>query len=166
MRRRKHSTKLLPIGDVLSTAFQKRGMAPLLRDNKPLKLWPQAVGPQIAAQTQPESLHSGTLFVRTTSSVWVHELHFMKEDILQKINELMGKPVVRDIHFKVGFTPSLRKNNDGAQSSRAAALSARDKRMIEESTDHLADRELAEILKRVMKKEISRRRRLDHSSGQ
>ncbi len=166
MRRRKHSTKPLAIGDVLSTAFQKRGMGPLLRDNKPIKLWPQAVGPQIASQTQPDRLHSGTLFVRTTSSVWVQQLHFMKEDILLKINELLGKPVVRDIHFTVGFTPSLRKDNNGAQTSRAATLSARDKRMISESTDNLADRELAEILKRVMEKEISRRRRLGHSSGQ
>lgn len=150
-----------PIGDILSAAFKKRGMAFRLEENNVFKLWPKAVGEQIAAQTKPDRLNAGTLFVRTTSSVWVHELHFMKEDIRNKLNQLARKTAVRDIHFTVGYQPPKTHGTPGDNEAKHASLKARDKKMIDECTETLADRELAEIVKRVMKKEISRRRMLE-----
>ena len=147
-----------PIGDILFSALKKRGMAAKLEENAFFKLWPQAVGAQIAAQTQPDGWHAGTLFVKTTSSVWVQQLHFMKDDIRQKINNLAGKTSVRDIHFIIGFSPEPNKFNRGLSESKKIVLNQRDKKMIAECTEALADRELAEIVQRVMKKEISRRR--------
>lgn len=136
-------------------------MAAKLEENALFKLWPKAVGAQIAAQTEPAGWRAGTLFVKTTSSVWVQQLHFMKEDIRQKINELTGKKTVKDIHFTVGFKPAPRKTWRNASDSKRIVLRERDKKMIAECTEKLTDRELAEIVKRVMKKEISRRRSLE-----
>ena len=122
-------------------------------------LWSKAVGPQIAQQTHPDRLHSGTLFVSTASSVWVLQLHFMKKEIQQKLNQLAGKTVVRDIHFTVGYQPSKGKCDA------TMILNDRDRRMIDESTEKLPDPELASIVKRVMEKEISRRRSLETKTG-
>jgi len=158
MRRKKFQRRLQPIGDILFSALKKRGMAAKLEENAFFKLWPQAVGAQIAAQTQPDGWHAGTLFVKTTSSVWVQQLHFMKEDIRRKMNELAGKTVVKEIHFTVGYLPDLKHTGRSAGASPKIVLKERDKKMITECTETLADRELAEIVKRVMKKEISRRR--------
>ena len=72
-------------------------MTSKIEENALLKLWPKAVGPQIASQTQPDSLRNGTLFVKTVSSVWVQQLHFMKEEIRSKLNELSGKPLIKEI---------------------------------------------------------------------
>jgi len=96
--------------------------------------------------------------VKTTSSVWVQQLHFMKEDIRRKMNELAGKTVVKEIHFTVGYLPDLQQTGRSAGASPKIVLKEGDKKMIAECTETLADRELAEIVKRVMKKEISRRR--------
>ena len=158
MRRKKFQRRLQPIGDILFSALKKRGMAARLEENAFFKLWPQAVGAQIASQTQPDGWRAGTLFVRTTSSVWVQQLHFMKEDIRQKINELAGKTVVKEIHFTVGYLPDLKHTGRNTGAFPKIVLKERDKKMIAECTETLADRELAEIVKRVMKKEISRRR--------
>ena len=147
-----------PIGDILFSALKKRGMAAKLEENAFFKLWPQAVGAQIAAQTQPDGWRAGTLFVKTTSSVWVQQLHFMKEDIRQKINELAGKTAVKEIHFTVGYRLAPKNSEHNAADAEKIILKERDKRMIAECTEALADRELAEIVKRVMKTEISRRR--------
>lgn len=158
MSKRYSQRRLQSIGDILFSVLKKRGLASKLEENALFRHWPDAVGPQIAAQTQPESWRAGTLFVKTTSSVWVQQLHFMKEDIRRKINELAGKTSVRDIHFTVGFSPqqsAFSRNGDEAQKF---VLKERDKKMIAQCTQTLADRELAEIVKRVMKKEISRRR--------
>lgn len=158
MRRKYRHTRLQPIGEILFSALKKRGLAVKLEENALFKLWPKAVGAQIAAQTQPDSLRSGTLFVKTTSSVWVQQLHFMKEDIRKKINELSGKQAVQEIMFTVGYSPAPRKTRHYAADSKKIVLKERDKKMIRECTETLADRELAEIVQRVMKAEISRRR--------
>ena len=99
MRRRKQQTQLQSIGEVLFSVLKKKGMASKIEENALRKLWPKAVGPQIASKTKPDSLRNGTLFVKTVSSVWVQQLHFIKEEILDKLNQLSGKPTIKEIVF-------------------------------------------------------------------
>jgi predicted nucleic acid-binding Zn ribbon protein len=161
MRRRYSQRRLQSIGEILFSVLKKRGMADKLEENALIKLWPKAVGPQIAAQTEPETLRSGTLFVKTTSSVWVQQLHFMKEDIRRKMNELAGWEAIKEIHFTVGYNGARQKARRDTTGTAKFTLRERDKRMIDECTEALADPELAAIVKRVMKEEISRRRRME-----
>lgn len=158
MSKRYSQRRLQSIGDILFSVLKKRGLSSKLEENELFKHWPKAVGPQIAAQTQPESWRAGTLFVKTTSSVWVQQLHFMKDDIRRKINELAGKTSVKDIHFTVGYNPQQSPSGRSSDETQKPVLKERDKKMIAQCTQTLADPELAEIVKRVMKKEISRRR--------
>ncbi|HQP41745.1 MAG TPA: DUF721 domain-containing protein, partial [Smithella sp.] len=88
MRKRKPQTRLQSISEILFPILKKRGMISKIEEKTLQTLWPKAVGPQIALQTRPDSLRNGTLFVKTASSVWVQQLHFMKEEILVKLNNL------------------------------------------------------------------------------
>jgi predicted nucleic acid-binding Zn ribbon protein len=157
MRRKYSQTRLQPISDILFTLFKRRGLAAALEEKTLLKLWDKVVGPQIASQSIADSLKGKTLFVKTISSVWVQQLHFMKDDIRHKFNELAGKTAVKDI-ISVGHQLSHSRAADHAAARRKIILRDRDKKMIEDCTTPLADRELAAILKRVMQKEIIRRR--------
>lgn len=165
MRRRKRQAQLQPIGDVLFSVLQKKGMASKLQANALLKLWSQAVGPQIASKTKPDSFRNGTLFVLTVSSVWVQQLHFMKEEILKKLNELSGRTVVKEIRFLAGHILIPDEKCVQGPSSRKIVLKKRDKEMIAECTEALTDQELASVLKRVMQLEISRRRRMENGKA-
>jgi predicted nucleic acid-binding Zn ribbon protein len=158
MRRRNQKTPLQPIGEVLFPLLKKRGMASKIEEKALLKIWPQAVGPQIASQTKPDSFRNGTLFVKTISSVWVQQLHFVKEDILRKLNQLSGKTEIKEIRFIVGHAIVREKEQERAAEENKTVLKKRDKKMIAECTENLADQELSDILKRVMQLEISRRR--------
>jgi hypothetical protein len=162
MRRKSHQPRLQSIGEILFSALKRRGMAAKLEENAVLKLWPKAVGQQIAIQTQPDSLRNGTLFVKTTSSVWVQQLHFMKEEILQKLNKLAGKEVIKEIRLTIGHEISKTRPTIEAEivTAKKLLLKDRDKKMIADCTASFADRELAAIFKRVMQIEISRRRRM------
>jgi len=133
-------------------------MTSKIEENTISKLWPKAVGPQIASQTQPDSLRNGTLFVKTVSSVWVQQLHFMKEEILEKLNKLSGKVVIKEIRFLAGHSLVQEKEQEHVASAKRTVLKKRDREMIAECTDSLTDQELAAVLKRVMHLEISRRR--------
>lgn len=158
MRKKKSQTRLQSIGEIIFAALKRRGMAAKLEENALLKFWPKAVGPQTASQTQPDCLRSGTLFVKTTSSVWVQQLHFIKDEIRAKINELAGKEAVKEIRFSVGYKLAKEKAESNHPVTKKIALKERDKKMIAETTAAIADQELAAILKRVMQVEISRRR--------
>ena len=141
-------------------------MTSKIEENALLKLWPKAVGPQIASKTQPDCLRNGTLFVKTISSVWVQQLHFIKEEIRSKLNELSGKSAIKEIRFLVGYTLVQEKAKENVFLTKKTILKKRDKEMMAECTAALADRELADIFKRVMQVEISRRRQRENEKVQ
>lgn len=156
--RRKRQPQLIAIGEILSAAMKRRGLGARLEENSLRKIWPDAVGEQIASKTQPDCFKNGILFVRTVSSVWVQQLHFMKHEVIEKLNQLSGKPLVREIRFHVGYQLHEEKEKQNVLSASTKFLKKRDREMITQCTEALADRELAEILRRVMQLEISRRR--------
>lgn len=53
------------------------------------RLWPQVVGPEIAANAKPVYLSRRRLVVSTSSSAWAQTLHLMSEDILRRLNECL-----------------------------------------------------------------------------
>jgi len=161
MRRKKQQNRLQPISEVLSAVLKKKSMISKIEENALMKLWPKAVGPQIASKTRPDCLRGGTLFIKTVSSVWVQQLHFMKEEIRNKLNELAKRNAIKEIRFAVGYTPILATAKN-ISSTRRSALKERDKKMIADCTGALSDRELASIFERVMQLEISRRRQLEN----
>lgn len=140
-------------------------MASKIEENILFKLWPKAVGSQIASKTQPESFKNGILFVKTVSSVWVQQLHFVKQDILDKLTQLSGKPPVKEVRFLVGHRMDGETAEHAVSPSKKSVLKKRDKDMIAACTDSLADQELADVLKRVMHLEISRRRHMENAKA-
>jgi predicted nucleic acid-binding Zn ribbon protein len=162
MRRKKQKAQLLPIGEVLFSVLKRKGMTSKIEENALLKHWPKAVGPQIASKTQPDSLRNGTLFVKTVSSVWVQQLHFIKGEILDKLNQLSGKSAIKEIRFSVGHTLAAEIDKKDTSLAKKTVLKKRDKEMIAQCTESLSDPELADVLKRVMRAEISRRRQMEN----
>lgn len=71
-----------------------------VRESLALAYWKQVVGPQAAAASEPESVRDGVLFVRTRSSVWSHELTFLKSHIMTELNRRIGRPVIKEIVFR------------------------------------------------------------------
>ena len=158
MRRRTRPGKLQRLGDVLQTALKKQDIALPYQDQQLLAAWRQAVGNQISAQTCPDRLRREILYVKVSTSVWMHQLQFMKQEIISGINALLNGREIKTLHFSIGEIPTPPGKLSGALPAQRAHLKARDRKMIEESTAELHDPELREIFRRVMIKEISRRR--------
>lgn len=66
------------------------------------ELWDEAVGHAIAENTRAAAFKGDLLIVHVSSSTWIHHLHFLKRDLIEKINRALGKKLVGDIKFKVG----------------------------------------------------------------
>jgi len=65
-------------------------------------LWDNAVGEVVAGNARPEAFKGKLLLVNVTCSAWVHQLQFLKKDIIKKVNQALGNPLVEDIRFKIG----------------------------------------------------------------
>ena len=65
-------------------------------------LWGSAVGDIIAKNTKPEAFKGRLLLVLVNSPPWMHQLQYLKKDIINKVNQALGKELVKDIKFKIG----------------------------------------------------------------
>jgi len=163
MRKRISSTKPETIGEILRKVLKKRNIPHKTPDRRLIDLWQRAVGPQIAARTLPETVKRGALYVLVSSPVWLHQLQFMKEEILLKLNELSGKEEIRSIYLSIGEIPTPPAGTVGTppETLVPTLLPKRDREMMRESLATVRDPELRKILERVMTGEIGRRRELD-----
>ncbi len=66
------------------------------------ELWDAAVGKAIAENTRPDAFKGGMLLVNVSSSPWVHQLQFLKQEMMDKINQAFEKEMVREMRFRVG----------------------------------------------------------------
>jgi hypothetical protein len=160
MRRRVTQSKPEIIGEILRKVLKKRNIPHTSTDRRLLDLWKEAVGPQIAARTLPETVKRGALYVRVSSPVWLHQLQFLKEEIIGKVNELSGKEEIRSLFLSIGEVPPPPPDPADPPSAAPAPapLRKRDRDMMRESLAAVKDPELREILGRVMSREIGRRR--------
>ena len=105
---RRKKGDIVPIGSVLGRVLSGcRSEA----DGEMLdvwRLWNRAVGELIAQNTRPAAFKGRLLLVNVSSSTWVHQLHFLKPDLIAKLNEAAGRDLVGDIKFKVGPVKSPR----------------------------------------------------------
>ena len=65
-------------------------------------LWDDAVGKIIAQNARPAGFKGKLLIVHVSSSAWIHQLQFLKNDIMTKLNAALGKPLIEEIKFKIG----------------------------------------------------------------
>jgi predicted nucleic acid-binding Zn ribbon protein len=60
------------------------------------------VGEVIAQNAKPAAFKGQILLVHVTSSSWIHQLQFLKKEMIERLNNSMGKPLIEDLKFKIG----------------------------------------------------------------
>jgi len=83
----------------IDSMLKRFGIDNAIAQNKALNNWNEIVGERVARNTQPDKVEHGVIFVKVSSSTWRQKLYFQKKEILQKINNAIGKNVIRDIRF-------------------------------------------------------------------
>jgi len=80
------------VGDVISSLTSSLQPQTLLAEVQ--RVWPGAVGEQIAAVAHPTAAREGTVVVTCESSVWAQELDLMGPELVDALNaQLDGAPV-------------------------------------------------------------------------
>jgi hypothetical protein len=167
MRKKTFHRKPESLGNILQKILKKMDVSLNRTDRRIVDLWRNAVGPQIAARTIPETFKRGSLHVLVSSTSWLHQLQFLKEEILLKLNELSGKDEFRRLQFSIGEFPEQSAVDSAAKPADTAVqeLCLRDRQMIVESLAVINDPELREAIRKTMVTEISRRREIQRRKG-
>jgi hypothetical protein len=64
--------------------------------------WAGIVGEKMVENAVPWAMKNKVLLVHVTSSIWIQELHFLKDDLIMKINQTLGEQAITDMIFKIG----------------------------------------------------------------
>ena len=90
------------MGDVMSQLLARRGYAQVQTAAACTAAWRTAVGEKIAASTRAGTVRRGVLEVLVSNSSVLHELSFVKVQVLKTLKELAPDQQIREIRFRVG----------------------------------------------------------------
>lgn len=88
---------------MVAAVLQKYGCAREMREHRVATHWREIVGDLVASRAWPDGLDKGVLWVRVRTSAWVHQLSFLKDEIVARANRVVGDPpLVREVRFHLG----------------------------------------------------------------
>lgn len=158
-RPRREREVAIPAGAAIADALAARGLTEELRGHDLVARWADIVGARIANRAWPDGLSGRVLWVRVSSTAWLHELSMLRPELTRKLREAMGPPALFD-ELKLHLGGRGREAGDllpppppprrprrappppvAASGPRAAAIEA--------ETSAIADDELRELVRRV-----------------
>ena len=92
-------------GTILSGLAKRLGLESPLFERRLQHDWKQLVGDPVASHTWPDQIRFKKLYVIVRNSVWMQQLTFLKPELLAKLNDRAGGPLLTDISLRVGEVP-------------------------------------------------------------
>jgi predicted nucleic acid-binding Zn ribbon protein len=93
-------TPIKTIGSAMDELVKSLGIQKKLQEYDAVVYWELAVGERIAQVATATRIQQGILFVHVKTSTWRNELVLRKNEIMDKLNTLIGIDVVKDIKFQ------------------------------------------------------------------
>lgn len=151
------------IGSIINKTLNRKGYRKKLLESKARLYWRDIVGENIARSAYPAKVERGVMIVFTVSPIWAEELSGLKQDILDKINNFLGRKVIHDIKFY--YRSELEKGLKLDKKSKSASeliaeriTTDEDMKRIKDISRNIKDKELRKSLEKVLIKEFQRDR--------
>jgi len=88
------------LSEALDAVIKELGIRKSVVSNRARDVWGEAVGDLISANTTLQIVDRDKLIVIVSNDAWRQELSYRKEEIIKKINELIGEEAIKDIIFR------------------------------------------------------------------
>ena len=93
-------TEARNIGQIISDVLKKENLDVALDEHRASALWPQIVGDGINRYTVRRYVKDGVMTVHLSSASLANELMLNRATIIQRINQALGRDIIREIVFK------------------------------------------------------------------
>jgi len=96
---KKRSSKEKHLGDVIDKLLKAYNLEDKMKELDLLEAWPDLMGKAVAHRTKSIEIKNQKLLLKIDSSVMREQLHIGKQVIIHRVNEFMGKEVIKDVWF-------------------------------------------------------------------
>lgn len=145
----KRAATIAKLGEILEQSLKRLELSGRLTEYGVWPIWNETVGAAIARNAQPEKIRNGTLFVKVTSPVWMQQLQYMKGMITEKLNQRLGRDVVKNIFFFVGTVESPEAPPETPRPPRLASVQ-QDAKFEEKDLDSIKDPDIRQALRKLL----------------
>ncbi len=90
------------VGEILAELMARKGFARVKSADALESAWREASGELIAKYTRVGAIRRGTLDVMAANSALLQELGFQKQELLDKLRNLLPQEGIKNIRFRVG----------------------------------------------------------------
>ena len=93
-------TEARNIGEIINDVLKKENLDVALDEHRASALWPQIVGDGINRYTIRRYVKDGVMTVHLSSASLANELMLNRADIIQRLNQALGRDIIHEIVFK------------------------------------------------------------------
>ena len=96
-----------PIGELINQLVNQRDWQSGLAEGEVFVRWPEVVGAEIAAHSEPIEIKEEKLFIKCSSTAWATQLNLVKLQLLESIQKIA--PGIKALEIFGPNAPSWRK---------------------------------------------------------
>lgn len=141
-----------PIHSVLESTLKSLEIDVPIKTYSIIGAWKEIVGETIADHTQPRRISHQILFIEVIHPTWMQQLQFLKSDLLKRVNNFLGEPLIQDIRFRLGKISQKPPKPFKPDPWRREKLDEAKKERIEELLQKVKDEEIRRTMKKVLLK--------------
>ena len=93
-------TEAKSIAEIIGDFMQQEDIEDAVLEQKALRLWQQVVGPGVNRMTTERYVDNGVITVKISSAALRNDLMLSRTAIIAQLNQLVGKPVIKEIVFR------------------------------------------------------------------
>ena len=87
------------MNSLILQALREQGLETPLYQKRLVEAWPLIAGPLIARYTLNTYIYNQTLHVRLSNPALRADLSMMRQELVKKLNDVVGEQVISDIRF-------------------------------------------------------------------
>ena len=88
------------VGDIIRKLMKNPKLAEKMDELDALDVWKELIGGNLQKFVLSAKMHKGNLHVKLSSSVLRNELSYKKSELKERINQKLGKEIVKEIILK------------------------------------------------------------------
>lgn len=139
---------------ILQGVAQSQGFDVRLWEYRLQTQWKDIVGEVLAAHTWPTRIRFRKLFIAVETTVWLHQLTYLKSTLMEKIQSQTPNLYLKDIVFRIGEIPE-QQLSDPESKNVTPHVSAESLMTATEYTREVTNEEIRYSLTRVISKALS-----------
>ncbi len=150
--------KIARLSSSLDGLLRSYGFGGKLSEYRVFGKWDKAVGEAIARHARPLAVRGTKLLLVVDSPAWMQQLSLMKPQIMEKVNQMLGRDAIKDITLKLGEVEMPQKK-EPAYRPAPVQLDDETIQQIDGYVKDLEDEETRDALRRLIEKDFQQKKR-------